>query len=66
MKVYNTFYNQIQGTRVRGRPKNRWMDCEWKIKNWKAQPRNRGIWRMPIMEAKAELCCSASEEEGGH
>jgi len=23
----NIFYNQPQGTRVRGRPKSRWMDC---------------------------------------
>ena len=26
-KVYNIFYNEPQGTRVRGRPENRWMDC---------------------------------------
>ena len=26
-KAYNIFYNQPQGTRVRGRLKNRWMDC---------------------------------------
>ena len=25
-KVYNIFYNNPQGTRVRGRPTNRWMD----------------------------------------
>ena len=42
-KVYNIFYNQPQGTRVRGRPKNQWMDCvfsdikESKIMNWKEQ-----------------------------
>ena len=26
-KVHNIFYNQPQGTRVRGRPKNQWIDC---------------------------------------
>ena len=26
-KVYNILYNQPQGTHVRGRPKDRWMDC---------------------------------------
>ena len=46
-KVYNIFYNQPQGTRVR--PKNRWMDCvlsdikKCKIRNWKEQSRDRGI-----------------------
>ena len=35
-KVHNIFYNQPQDTRVRGRPKNRWMDCVlWDIKNAK-------------------------------
>ena len=26
-RVYNISYNHPEGTRVRGRPKNRWMDC---------------------------------------
>ena len=25
-KIFNIFYNQPQGTRIRGRSKNRWMD----------------------------------------
>ena len=50
-KERNIFYNQPQGIRVRGMPKNRWMDCvlsdieKCKITNWKEQSRERGIWR---------------------
>ena len=34
-----------------------------KIRNWKEQSRDRGIWRKSIVEAKAALGCSANEEE---
>ena len=60
-KVYNIFYNQPQGTRVRGRPKNRWMDFvlsdikECKIRNLKELSRDRGIWRRSIMEAEGRI-----------
>jgi hypothetical protein len=58
-KVNNIFYNQSQGTRVRGRLKNQGMDCvlldirKCKIRNWKEQSRDRGIWMRSIMEVKA-------------
>ena len=60
-KVYNIFYNQPQGIQIRGRPKNQWMDCvlpdlkECKIRNWKEQSRDRGIWRRSIMEVKTRI-----------
>ena len=64
-KVYNIFYNQPQGTRVRGRPKIRWMDCvlsdikKSKIWKWKEQSRDIWIRRRSIMETKVriELYC---------
>ena len=60
------FYNQPQGTRVRGTPKNQLVDYamsdikKYKIRNCKEQSRDRGIWRS-IMEAR--YGCSAHEEE---
>ena len=60
-KVYSIFYNQPQGTQVRGRPKSRWVDCvlsdikKYNIRNWKEQSRDSGIWRRSIMEAKAHI-----------
>ena len=45
-KVYNIFYNQPQGTRVRGRPKNRWIHyvlSEIKIAKLGTGRRSQGI-----------------------
>ena len=42
--------NNPQGSRLRGRPKNRWWDCvqtdinRCKIKNWKERSKNRADW----------------------
>ena len=58
---YSTYSTISQGTRVRGRPKNQWMDCvssdikKCKIRKWKEQSKDRGIWRRSIMEAKARI-----------
>jgi len=68
-KVYNIFYNEPQGTRVRGRPENRWMDCVLSdIKNAKLgtgrssqgiEGYGGGLLRTP----RPALGCSANEEE---
>jgi hypothetical protein len=48
-KIYNIFYNQPQGTRIKGRSKNRWMNCvlsgikKCKIRNWKEHSKDKGI-----------------------
>ena len=68
-KVYNIFYNQIQGTRVRGRPKNLWMDCVLSdIKNAKLQTgrssqRIEEYWGGPLWRQRSALGCSANEED---
>ena len=69
-KVYNISYNQPQGTRVRGRPKNRWMDCvlsdikKRKIRTFKEQSRDKGIWRRrSLKRRRPPLGCSATEED---
>ena len=57
-KVKQIFKSQPQGTRLRGRPKNRWWDCvrqdleKCKIKNWEQLSMDRDVWRRLIEEAK--------------
>jgi hypothetical protein len=63
-KVYK---NQPEGTRVRGRPENRWIACvlskKSKIRKWKKQSMDRGMWRGSNMDAKVRIGCSANEED---
>ena len=62
------FYNQPQGTRVRGRPKNRWMDCVLSdIKNARLGT-GRSSQRIercggPLWRRRPVLDLSANEEE---
>jgi len=48
--VSQEFNSNPQGSRLRGRPKNRWWNCvqtainKCKVKNWKERWRNRGDW----------------------
>ena len=57
-KVKQIFKLQPQGTRLRGRPKNKWWDCvhedleKCKIKNWEQLSMDRDVWRRLIEEAK--------------
>jgi len=53
-KVCQVFYNNSQGSRLRGRPKNRWWNCvqtdinRCKIKNWKERSKNTADWEKSI------------------
>jgi hypothetical protein len=46
-KVSQVFKNNLQGSRLRGQPKNRWLNCvqidvnKCKITNWNESSRNR-------------------------
>ena len=68
-KVYSILYNQPQGTRVRGRPKNRWIACVLSdIKNAKlgigrSSKEIEGYGGGPLWRRRPALCCSANEEE---
>jgi len=56
-KVSKVFNNNPQGSRQRGRPKNRWQKCvktdinKCKITNWKERSRNRADWEKSMKEA---------------
>ena len=69
-KVYNIFYNQPQGTRVRRRPKNLWMDCVLSDIKKNARLRtgrsSQGILEYgggPLWRQRPTLGCNANEEE---
>jgi len=57
-KVNQVFYNTLQRSRLRGRPRNRWWNCvqtnnnKCKIKNWKRGSKNRAKLEKSIKEAK--------------
>ena len=69
MKVYSIFYNQPQGTRVRGKSKNRWMDYVLSdIKNPKlgtgrSSQGIEGCGGGPLWRRRLVFGCSAKEEE---
>ena len=60
-KLSQVFYNNPQGSRLRGRPKNRWWNCvqavinKRKIKNWKERSKNRADWEKCIKEAEVRF-----------
>jgi hypothetical protein len=57
-KVIQVFNNNPKGSRLRGRPKNRWWNCvqtdinKFRSKNWNETSRNRADWKTFIKEAK--------------
>jgi hypothetical protein len=60
-KVSRVFYNNLQGSRLRGRPKNRWCNCvqtdnnKCKITNWKERLKNRADWEKSVKESKVRV-----------
>jgi hypothetical protein len=60
-KVSHVCKNNAQGSRIRGRPKNRWWNCELtdinrgKIKNWKGRLKNRADWAKSVKGAKLRI-----------
>jgi hypothetical protein len=57
-KVSQVFKNNLQGSRLRERPKKGWWNCvqtninKYKIKNWIEKSRNRNDWEKYIKETK--------------
>ena len=55
-----------EGTRLRGRPRSRWMDCvesdlvRFGIRNWMKQAEDCEGWKRIINEVKALLGCSTN------
>ena len=68
-RVDKIFYNQPQGTRVRGRPKNRWMDCilldikNSKLGTGRSSQGVEGYEGGPLWRRRPALGYSANEEE---
>jgi hypothetical protein len=62
-EVSQIFNNNPQGSRVRGRPQNRWWNCvqtdtnKYRIKNWKdrAKKIKRTDWEKYIKEARVSV-----------
>lgn len=65
-KVKMVFNNNPDGTRLRGRPRNRWWNCvradvdRFKITNWSELAMDREGWKRAMEEAKAHLGCNAN------
>ena len=61
IKVSQVFNNNPEGSRLRGRPKNRWWNCvktnlnKCKITNWKERSNNRADWKKSVKEAKVRI-----------
>jgi hypothetical protein len=59
--VSQVFNKNLQGSRPRGRPRNRWWNCvqtdikKCKINNWKERSKNRADWERAIKEAKVRI-----------
>jgi len=60
-KASHAFNNNLQGSRLRGRRKNRCWKCvltdtnKCKVTNWKERLKNRADWEKSIKEAKVRL-----------
>jgi len=60
-KVSHVFNNNLQGTRLRGRPKNRWWKCvltdinKCKITNWKERLKNGADCEKSVKEATVRI-----------
>jgi hypothetical protein len=60
-KVNQVFNNNPQGSRIRGRPKNRWWNCvqtdinRRKIKNWKVRSKTEMTGGGPLRTAKVRI-----------
>jgi len=60
-KLSQVFNNNPQGSRLRGRSKNRWRNCvqtdvdKCKITDWKERSLNRGEWEKSSKEAKVPI-----------
>ena len=70
-KVSQAFNNNSQGSRPRGRPKNRWWNCvptgtdKCKITNWKERSKTELTGRRPLRRRRSVLDWSAIEEKEG-
>jgi len=68
-RVSEVFNNNPQGSRLRGRPKNRWWNCvqtdinKCKIANWKRGKKTEWTGRSPLRRRRSTLDCSAVKEE---
>ena len=60
-KVPQICFNQPEGKRKRGRPKNKWWDSVQEdirkcgVKGWTRLVKDRGVWRKTLQEAKARI-----------
>ena len=60
-KVKHVFNNTLQGSRLRGRPRNRWWNCvqtannKCKIKIGKGGQKSRAEWEKSIKETKVRF-----------
>jgi hypothetical protein len=67
--VSQVFNNNPQGSRPRGRPRNRLWNCvqtdikKSKINNWKKGQNIEWTGRGPLKRRRSALGCSATEEE---
>ena len=69
-KVYNIFYKKPQGTRVRGSPKNRWMDCvlsdikqNARLGTGRSSQGIEGYGGGPLWKRKPALGCNVNDED---
>ncbi|PSN40205.1 hypothetical protein C0J52_25406 [Blattella germanica] len=68
-KVKMVFNNNPEGTRLRGRPRNRWWNCvradlnRFGISNWSELAMDREGWKRAMEEANAHLGYNANKEE---
>ena len=60
-KIHQICYNQLEGKRKKGRPKNRWWDFVQEdirkcgIKGIWMGTKDRGMWKRTLLEAKARI-----------
>jgi len=67
-KMSQVFNNNAQGSRLRGRPENRWWNCvqiliEAKLKIGKRVKETELTGRSPLKRQRSALDCSAIEEK---
>jgi hypothetical protein len=63
IKLNQVFYNNAQGSRLRGRPKNRWWQCvqkmlvDAKLRSGKNIKKNRDEWEKSVNKRRPALIC---------